>query len=167
MQTNPRLNIRMVPWSNPVGADLRKAQQAELDARFGSVGHEAGIPPSGADCAVFLVAYEKSSGNPVGCGGLRLLAAGTAEIKRLYVIPYARGSGVASSILAALEAEAYKQGITRIKAEAGSAQPDGQNFYAHSGFEEIPGFGPYADNPQSRCYAKTINSHSAAHTAMA
>ncbi|MEE2523652.1 GNAT family N-acetyltransferase [Pseudarthrobacter sp. J75] len=167
MQTNPRLHIRQVPWSNPVGADLRKAQQAELDARFGSADHEPGTPPSGADCAVFLVAYEKSSGHPVGCGGLRLLDGTTAEIKRLYVIPYTRGSGVASSILAALEAEAYKQGITRIKAEAGSAQPDGQTFYKHSGFEEIPAFGAYADSPQSRCYAKTINSHSAAHTAMA
>lgn len=37
MQTNPRLNIRQVTWSNPVGADLRRAQQAELDARFGTL----------------------------------------------------------------------------------------------------------------------------------
>ena len=36
MQTNPRLNIRQVTWANPVGADLRAAQQAELDARFGT-----------------------------------------------------------------------------------------------------------------------------------
>lgn len=68
MQTNPRLNIRQVPWSNPVGADLRRAQQAELDARFGTPDHEPGPPPSSADCAVFLVAYDKGSGQPVGCG---------------------------------------------------------------------------------------------------
>ena len=63
--------------------------------------------------AVFLVAYDKGSGQPVGCGGLRLLDEHTAEIKRLYVLPYTRGSGVASSILAALEAQAHAQGITR------------------------------------------------------
>jgi N-acetylglutamate synthase-like GNAT family acetyltransferase len=167
MQTNPRLNIRQVTWSNPVGADLRRAQQAELDARFGRPDHEPGTPPSSADCAVFLVAYDKGSGQPVGCGGLRLLDSTTAEIKRLYVLPYTRGSGVASSILAALEAEAYRQGITLIKAEAGSAQPDGRNFYENSGFEGVPNFGPYVGVAHSHCYAKTINSLSAARTAMA
>ena len=70
MQTNPRLNIRQVAWAHPVGADLRRAQQAELDARFGTADHEPGPPPSGADCAVFLVAYDKGSGQPVGGGGL-------------------------------------------------------------------------------------------------
>jgi hypothetical protein len=140
MQTNPRLNIRAVTWANPVGADLRRAQQAELDARFGTPDHEPGTPPSGADCAVFLVAYDKGSGQPVGCGGLRLLDDSTAEIK---------------------------QGITRIKAEAGSAQPDGRNFYQNSGFEPVPNFGAYIGVEHSYCYAKLIDSHSAAHTAMA
>jgi hypothetical protein len=74
---------------------------------------------------------------------------------------------VASSILAALEAEAYRQGITLIKAEAGSAQPDGRNFYENSGFEGVPNFGPYVGVAHSHCYAKTINSLSAARTAMA
>ncbi|HKS03553.1 MAG TPA: GNAT family N-acetyltransferase [Arthrobacter sp.] len=167
MQTNPRLNIRKVSWSNRVGADLRAAQQAELDARFGCPDHEPGPKPSEADTAVFLVAYDKGSGQPVGCGGLRLLDSETAEIKRLYVLPYTRGSGVASSILAALEAEAFAQGLTRIMAEAGSAQTDGRNFYANSGFDQVPNFGPYIGVEHSYCFAKTLNSHSAAHTAMA
>jgi len=84
MQTNPRLNIRQVTWANPVGAGLRAAQQAELDARFGTGDHEPGPPPSEAGTAVFLVAHDKASGQPVGCGGLRLLDQQTAEIKRLY-----------------------------------------------------------------------------------
>ena len=167
MQTNPRLNIRQVTWANPVGADLRAAQQAELDARFGTRNHEPGPPPSEADTAVFLVAHDKASGQPVGCGGLRLLDEHTAEIKRLYVLPYTRGSGIASSILAALEAEAHALGIQTITAEAGSAQTDGRNFYASAGFEPVPNFGPYVGVENSYCYAKIIDSHSAAHTAMA
>jgi N-acetylglutamate synthase-like GNAT family acetyltransferase len=167
MQTNPRLNIRQVTWANPVGADLRAAQQAELDARFGTCDHEAGPPPSEADTAVFLVAHDKASGQPVGCGGLRILDQHTAEIKRLYVLPYTRGSGVASSILAALEAHAHALGITSIMAEAGSAQPDGRHFYESSGFEPVPNFGPYMGLEHSFCYAKAIDSYSAAHTAMA
>jgi N-acetylglutamate synthase-like GNAT family acetyltransferase len=167
MQTNPRLNIRQVTWANPVGADLRAAQQAELDARFGRPDHEPGPPPSEADTAVFLVAHDKASGQPVGCGGLRLLDTHTAEIKRLYVLPYTRGSGVASSILAALEAHAHALGITTLAAEAGSVQTDGRQFYENSGFASVPNFGPYIGVEHSYCYAKPIDSHSAAHTAMA
>lgn len=75
--------------------------------------------------------------------------------------------GVASSILAALEAHAYGMGVTSITAEAGSAQPDGRNFYQSCGFDEVPNFGPYIGVEHSYCYAKKIDSHSAAHTAMA
>ncbi|MEZ2391468.1 GNAT family N-acetyltransferase [bacterium RCC_150] len=167
MQTNPRLNIRKVSWTNPVGADLRAAQQAELDARFGSADHEPGPVPTEADTAVFVVAYEKCSGQPLGCGGLRILDAETAEIKRLYVVPYARGSGVASSILAALEAQAHTRGFRVITAEAGSAQSDGRSFYENSGFAAVPNFGPYVGISNSQCYAKPIDSLSASHTAMA
>jgi N-acetylglutamate synthase-like GNAT family acetyltransferase len=167
MQTNPRLHIRQVPWTNPVAADLRAAQQAELDARFGHGQHEPGPVPSESDSAVFLLAYDKGSGQPVGCGGLRLLDPVTAEIKRLYVLPYTRGSGVASSILAALEGHAHALGITTLTAEAGSVQTDGRQFYANSGFAPVANFGPYIGAAHSFCYAKAIDSHSAAHTAMA
>jgi GNAT superfamily N-acetyltransferase len=91
----------------------------------------------------------------------------TAEIKRLYVVPYARGSGVASSILAALEAQAHSHGFSVIAAEAGSAQSDGRSFYVSAGFAEVPNFGPYIGVNGSYCYSKRINSHSASHTAMA
>jgi hypothetical protein len=74
---------------------------------------------------------------------------------------------VATSILAALEAHAHSLGITSITAEAGSAQPDGRHFYESSGFATVPNFGPYVGVEHSHCYAKAIDSHSAAHTAMA
>jgi GNAT superfamily N-acetyltransferase len=156
MQTHPKLMIRLVPWSNPVGRDLRAAQQAELDARYGHTEHEAGDPPSAADTAVFLVAYERATGQPLGCGGLRWVERTTAEVKRVYVLPYARGAGIASSILVALEAEAYAAGVTLMLAEAGSAQPDGKMFYEASGYRRIPNFGPYTDLADSVCYAKPV-----------
>ena len=83
------------------------------------------------------------------------------------MLPYTRGSGVASSILAALEAHAHSLGITSITAEAGSVQTDGRQFYENSGFVPVPNFGPYIGVEHSYCYAKAIDSHSAAHTAMA
>ena len=167
MQTHPKLMIRLVPWSNPVGRDLRAAQQAELDARYGHAPHEAGDPPSAADIAVFLVAYERATGQPLGCGGLRWVERTTAEIKRVYVLPYARGAGIVSSILTAHEGEAYGAGVTLMLAEAGSAQPDGKLFYEAAGYRRIPNFGPYVGVEHSYCYAKSINARSAAQTAMA
>ena len=156
MQTHPKLTIRRTSWSNPVGRDLRAAQQAELDARYGHDGHEAGDPPTASDIAVFLIAYERATGQPLGCGGLLWLGEKTAEVKRVYVLPYARGSGVASSILLALEAEAHDAGITLVLAEAGSAQPDGKMFYEAAGYREVPNFGPYQELEESVCYSKPI-----------
>lgn len=151
----PHLTIREVPWSNPVGADLRAAQQSELNYRHGSASAEP-APPSAEDTAVFLVAYEKSSGQPLGCGGLRRLDDTTAEIKRIYVLPYARGSGVATAVLTALEYRARAAGYAVITAEAGSAQPDGKRFYQHGGYTVVPNFGPYTELEDSVCFAKTI-----------
>ena len=96
------------PWARTCAPPSRR-NSTPASARSD---HEPGPPPSEADTAVFLVAHDKASGQPVGCGGLRMLDAHTAEIKRLYVLPYTRGSGVASSILAALEAHAHALGIT-------------------------------------------------------
>ena len=50
MQTNPRLNIRQVTWANPVGADLRAAQQAELALLQGYAdnGESTDIKPAAA-----------------------------------------------------------------------------------------------------------------------
>ncbi|MEB7502879.1 GNAT family N-acetyltransferase [Arthrobacter koreensis] len=151
----PNLSIREVPWSNPVGADLRRAQQAELDSRFGTTGHDPS-PPAEEDTAVFVIAYERSSGQPLGCGGLRRLDRSTAEIKRIYVLPYARGSGVATAILSSLEFRARAAGFGAVTAEAGSAQSDGKRFYAQAGYTQVPNFGPYADLPHSTCFAKVI-----------
>ena len=46
-------------------------------------------------------------------------------------------------------------------------QTDGRQFYQNSGFEPVPNFGPYIGVEHSYCYSKAIDSHSAAHTAMA
>lgn len=162
MHGSRRLIFRQVPWENPVGAELRRAQQAELAARFGTPDHEAGPPPSDADVAVFLIAYERCSGQPLGCGGLRRLDAAIGEVKRVYVLPYARGSEVASSILAVLEECAAQLGYAELRAEAGSVQADGIRLYESAGYARVPNFGPYTDAATSRCFAKAIGTRTLA-----
>jgi putative acetyltransferase len=143
------------PWDDPAGAALRTAQRAELDARYGSDDHEPGTPPSAADIDVFLVATDPS-GNPVGCGALRRLDPVTAEVKRMYVAPASRGSGVATAILRALESAALDRGWTTIRLETGPAQPDAMRFYEREGYHEIPLYGAYIGSDVSVCYERVL-----------
>src|SRR4051812_10318844 len=97
-------------WDDPAGAALRVAQRAELDARYGSDDHEPGAAPSAGDIDLFLVAVSDVDGAPVGCGALRRLDPSAAEVKRMFVVPPARGTGVAAAILRTLEAAALERG---------------------------------------------------------
>jgi putative acetyltransferase len=143
------------PWDDPAGAALRKAQRAELDERYGSDDHEPGTAPTATDIDLFLVA-SAPDGSPLACGALRRLDETSAEIKRMYVVPASRGSGVATAVLRALEAAAVTHGWTTLRLETGTEQPEAIRFYEREGYTEIPLFGPYAGSEISRCYERTL-----------
>ncbi|WP_432486891.1 GNAT family N-acetyltransferase [Kineococcus sp. SYSU DK018] len=151
-----RWRIAAEDWDAPDGAALRAAQRAELDARYGSDDHEPGAAPTAADVAVFLVARDEEHGLAVACGGLRPLAPGTAELKRMYVRPALRGSGVATAVLRELERAAGRLGVTRLVLETGTAQPEAVRFYEREGYVRIENYGPYAGEPLSVCYARDL-----------
>jgi len=88
-------------------------------------------PPDG----VFLVAYEQD--RPLACGGLKRLDAETAEIKRMYVVPEARGRGLGRSLLAALEEEARRLGYRRARLDTGARQPHARALYESAGYAAI------------------------------
>ncbi|MCO8272354.1 GNAT family N-acetyltransferase [Actinoplanes sp. TRM 88003] len=147
--------IDVRPWEDPAGVTLRAAQRAELDARYGSDDHEPGAPPSAADIDVFLVA-SAPDGTPVACGGLRGLDGTHAEIKRMYVVPSSRGSGVATAVLRALEAAAVTRGWTTLRLETGTEQPEAIRFYEREGYRGIPLYGQYVGSEISLCYERTL-----------
>ncbi|ALD12745.1 GNAT family N-acetyltransferase [Clavibacter capsici] len=151
--------IARVPWDDEDATLLRAAQRAELDLRYGG-DTEPGTKPTAADVAAFLVARD-ADGTPIGCGAIRPLADrgdGTpwAELKRMYVVPAARGTGVATALLRALEDAARELGVVDLVLETGPEQPDAMRFYAREGWIEIPRFGAYADSEGSRCYGLTL-----------
>jgi putative acetyltransferase len=147
--------IQAEPWDTDDGERLRSRQRAELDARYGSDDHEPGTPPTAEDITVFLVA-RNHSGEAVACGALRVLDLESAEIKRMYVVPEQRGSGAATLVLLGLEAEARALSLTELKLETGTAQPDAIRFYEREGYGLIDNFGPYAGQPLSICYARSL-----------
>lgn len=102
---------------------------------------------------VFVVA--RLHGAPVGCGALRRLDDVTGEVKRMYVAPPARRSGVGRGILVALERHALALGLRRLVLETGDRQEEAFGLYASAGFARIPCFGEYT-GPRSVCMEKLL-----------
>jgi putative acetyltransferase len=151
----PDLHIETVPFDHPDAVALRTAQRAELTARYGTPDSEPGPAPTAADTTVFLLARDPD-GRAIGCGALRELGPAVGEVKRMYVVPERRRSGVAGAVLAALEAEAGRRGWTHLRLETGTEQPDAMAFYERHGYQRIPNFGHYADSALSVCYERTL-----------
>ncbi len=148
------IEIVAVGWDDPRGEALRAAQRVELAIRYETPDSEPGPPPGAHDIALFLVAMD--AGTAIGCGGLRPIDDSRGEVKRMYVVPERRGSGVSAAILRALEAAARDRGWTRLLLETGDRQPDAIRFYEREGYERIPNFGHYVGSDISLCYAKPL-----------
>jgi GNAT superfamily N-acetyltransferase len=147
--------VTAVPWEHPDAEALRAAQRVEIAERYGRPDSEPGAAPTAGDIAHFVVAYS-ADGDPVGCGGLRRLDPASGEVKRMYVVPAARGTGVAPAVLAALEEYARSAGWTHLRLETGDRQPDAVRFYTRAGYRPIPRFGAYADEPASLCFERAL-----------
>ena len=104
---------------------------------------------------VFLIVYQ--DGAPVGCGAFRLLDSETAELKRMYVDPAARGTGLGRRLVTALEAEARALGVRRLVLETGVRQTAALALYRATGFSAIPLYGEYCLSPEtSVCLGKDV-----------
>jgi putative acetyltransferase len=103
---------------------------------------------------VFFVAREE--GMALGCGALVGGADGSAELKRMWVVPIARGRGVGRAILAAIERTAQASDVTVIRLETGIRQPEAIGLYRAAGFVEIAPFGSYHPDPLSTFMEKRL-----------
>ncbi len=149
--------IRREPLDGAAARALIEALNAELLARYPEEGathfrldHAEVAPGRGA----FLIARRDDA--PIGCGAVRRLDAAAAEVKRMYVVPPARGQRVGLAILTALEAEARRLGVARLVLETGARQPEALALYRRAGFADVPRFGEYVDSALSLCLAKDL-----------
>jgi GNAT superfamily N-acetyltransferase len=150
-----RVTLVLAParLDDAVAVTLTAASTLELDARYdGWPGSgpeprpEEFVAPDGA----FLLA--RLDGDAVGCGGVSRIDAETAEIRRVYLAPQARGHGHAKTLVTALIEAAADLGYTRVRLETGNRQPEAIGLYARLGFERIPCWGPYATDARSLCF---------------
>ncbi|MFC9686901.1 GNAT family N-acetyltransferase [Kribbella sp. NPDC056951] len=144
------LELRAVPGTDPAIRTLAAAQQAELAAVYGDDQPQVGLHP---DIAFILLLLE---GSPVGCVGLQPVGPGLGEIKRMYVDPSARGWGLSRHLLTAVEAEAQRNGITRLRLETGTQQLEAIALYTHHGYVPTPPYPPFENESASLCFAKDL-----------
>jgi GNAT superfamily N-acetyltransferase len=149
------LDLRVTPFDAPESIALVDAVQAEYVQRYGGpdetpIDAEEFGPPSG----IFLVG--SLDGEPVACGGLRVLEPGVVELKRMYVVPAARRRGIARQTLRRLEVEAELLGAHELRLETGSRQPEALAMYQSEGYRETEKYGYYADHELSHHLAKTV-----------
>ncbi len=103
--------------------------------------------------AFFLVRYH---GTPAGCGGIKLFGTEYGEIKRMYVRPQFRGFGFGKLMLNHLADYARAHGVLLLRLETGIYQREAIGLYERMGFQRIPPFGMYKEDPLSRCYEKQL-----------
>jgi N-acetylglutamate synthase-like GNAT family acetyltransferase len=103
---------------------------AELPGAYG--------PPRGS----LLVA--RQGADTIGCVALRSLEPEICELKRLYVRPAARGTGLGRRLAEAALSDARRLGYQRIRLDTLPGMEAAQSLYEQMGFREIE---PYTTNP--------------------
>ncbi|WP_408995966.1 GNAT family N-acetyltransferase [Streptomyces europaeiscabiei] len=136
------------PYDSPVAAALWRAYYTEVSDRWYLLheGHTTDpdelereiaadtgaylAPPDG----VLLVA--RYGGEPVGTAGVRLTDTATAELKRVFLLPEARGKGGAALLVTAAENTARALGAERIVLDTRGDLVEARALYARLGYEK-------------------------------
>jgi GNAT superfamily N-acetyltransferase len=93
---------------------------------------------------VFVVARDETG--IVACAALRRLGADLGEVRRMWVRPDRRGSGLGAGILAEVEARAATLGYARLRLDTNKALTPAITMYESRGYRPIP---RYNDNPDA------------------
>lgn len=158
------MTVRVVPVRYDDERVLRLVDQvqAEYVQRYG------GPDESPMDSAYFSEPQGRffvvvRDAEPVAMGGWRLRPAFTdlgahraAEVKRMYVAPHARRTGLARLVLRTLEDSAREAGCDVLIMETGLRQPEAIELYESAGYVLVEPFGYYKEEPLSRYYGRRL-----------
>ena len=120
----------------------RAATFAEVDRALREDPSDDLAPPTG----LFVVAT--IDGAPAGCGGVRLMPDGIAELTRVWVAPAGRRRGLGALIVTHLERHAVDHGRTRMRLDTRGDLTEARALYARLGYHEVEPFNdePYAEH---------------------
>lgn len=163
------VRIERVAWDDPRAVALRGEMDAEIPARYAYLEDEL----TGAQLAARAEAFVldpatirgvylalDADGTPIGHAALRRLEVdGTVEweLKRLVTLAAARGRGVGTLLIDAVETDAATAGAARVVLQTGVKQPEAIALYEKLGYLPIPAYAPYAGRvPESVYFAHDL-----------
>jgi putative acetyltransferase len=142
----PALKLLFREYATSVGNEICfQAFEAEVAALPGAYAPPAGeilLATSGVDLA--------------GCAALRPLAHQIGEMKRLYVRPAFRGSGLGRSLTHQIIAAALARRYRALRLDTLPAMQSAIALYRSLGFREMPSYG--ANPPAALCFELVLNS---------
>jgi GNAT superfamily N-acetyltransferase len=155
---SPGVELMPRPYGHPDVVALTVEVQAHYRDLYGGPGDESKVEVADFETPTghFVVGYD--NGDPVAMGGWRRLgdrpglpSSNTAEIKRMYVAPAARGRGLSRAVLAELETSAREAGLDWLVLETGQPQTSAIGLYRSSGYIEVDGtsYGHYFGHPDA------------------
>ena len=129
--------------ASPEARACMAAYFAELGERFdGGFDPGASLPATDADLAEpsGLLLLARLHGEPVGCGALKFHGTEPAELKRMWVANRARGLGLGRRLLAELDNQARRHGVTVVRLETNQALTEAITLYRSAGYAEVSAF---------------------------
>jgi GNAT superfamily N-acetyltransferase len=131
-----------VPAGEPPATELIEAMIEDVAALYGRIDVPGApsatpqdfSPPGGAFVALF------EDDRAIAGGGVKRLDDEACEIKRMYVVPEARGRGLGRRLLEELEDEARRLGYHIVRLDTGPQQPGAQRMYQAAGYRAIGNF---------------------------
>jgi len=121
----------------------RASTSEEIEQSLAEMPSDDLAPPTGT----FVVA--RSGEHLVGCAGVRVAVGrpDVAELKRMFVRPEVRGTGLAAALLDAAEEAARDLGATMVRLDTRLDLVEARALYVRQGYVEVPAFneGDYAE----------------------
>ena len=151
--------VLRAPADHPAVARFVAALLQEMAERYDDDPDTIERTDPGAEFVLLL----DDDGTPLGSGAVQRLskskpdaAADHGEIKRVYVVPEARGRGLSRLLMSTLVDLARDLGYTYLQLETGDVQPEAIGLYESSGWARVPNYGQYEDDPRSLCFGLVI-----------
>ena len=155
------MRLERTTGTDPRSIALRATMDLEIDELY--TDWTAALAPETAEAMWALVATHDEELDvvlalddaPIGHAALRPFE-DALEVKKVYVLPEARGRGISKLLMAELEAIARERGVGRLVLETGPLQPEAVGLYESLGYQAIEPYGGFEIMPGVRCFEKRL-----------